>query len=82
MVSAKVYIHMVYAYDGSPVSGGIVSLASRTATTNGSGWAEFDMSTGSDFTWSQTAYVFTDGTYGITHKLQPDFADNQEDQGS
>jgi hypothetical protein len=70
MANAKVHAHMKYAYDGSAVSGGTVSLAERSATTNSTGWAVFDMSIGADFSWGQTAYGVQDGTYGITYKAQ------------
>jgi hypothetical protein len=70
MASAKVYAHMVYAYDGSPVQNGIVNLAGLSATTNSTGWATFDMSSASDFNWGQTAYGVQDGAYGITYKMQ------------
>jgi len=70
VASAKVYARMKYAYDSSAISGGTVALAGKTADTNSTGWAAFDFSTGSDFTWSQTAYGTTDGAYGITYKTQ------------
>jgi len=70
LADVKVYAHMKYAYDGSSVNGGTVSLAGRTSTTNSTGWAMFDMSSGADFSWNQTAYGVQDGTYGITYKSQ------------
>jgi hypothetical protein len=70
MASAKVYAHLKYAYDNLNVNGGTIGLAGRTATTNSTGWAMFDMATGADFSWSQTAYGIQDGTYGITYKAE------------
>ena len=70
MANCKVYAHVKYAFDSSQVNGGMISLAGRSANTNSTGWAVFDLSTGSDFSWSQTAYGLQDGTYGITYKAQ------------
>jgi len=70
MASSKAYAHMKYSYDDAQVSSGTVSLAGREASTNSTGWASFDFSTGSDFNWSQRAYGVQDASYGITYKAQ------------
>jgi len=66
LANEKVYAHMRYASDHADIDGGTVAFAGRTAVTNSTGWACFDLASGSDFSWNQTAYGTTDGTYGIT----------------
>jgi hypothetical protein len=66
LANEKVYAHMRYASDHADIDGGTVAFAGRTAATNSTGWACFDLASGSDFSWNQTAYGTTDGTYGIT----------------
>ena len=70
MASGKVYVRMVYAYDGSPVENGAISFAGLSESTNSTGWAVFDLSSAADFGWGQVAYGVQDGVYGITCKVQ------------
>jgi len=70
MSAVKVYVHMKYAYDSLEVEGGEISLIGLSATTNSTGWAEFNVASASDFTWGQKAYGIQDATYAITYKSQ------------
>jgi len=68
VASASVYVRMVFAYDGSPVQGGTVGLAGYAEATNSTGWVAFDLSSGADLSFGQTAYGVSGG--GITAKGQ------------
>jgi len=63
-------VTLVYAYDGSSVSDGIVNFHGTNATTDSNGIASFDLSSLSDFDYNQVAYGVTDGSYGITSTIQ------------
>ncbi|RLI78146.1 hypothetical protein DRP04_10465 [Archaeoglobales archaeon] len=66
----RLNVTLVYAYDGSSVSNGIVNFAGNNATTDSNGIASFDLSSLSDFDYNQIAYGVTDGSYGITSTIQ------------
>ena len=66
--SQRVYVKMVYAYEGQPVNNGAVELAGLLAYTNSSGWACFDMSLAADFGYGPVAYGVQDQLYNISFK--------------
>jgi len=79
LVERKVYVKMVYAYDGSAVNGGNVTYAGLDSTTNSTGWASFDTTSKNSIAYNTTAYGVNDGTYGITYLVANQTVQYQKD---
>ena len=70
MAAEKLYVHMIYAYDETPVENGVIGFGGLlTASTNSTGWAVFNLSAAPEFSWNQTVYGVQDELYGITYKM-------------
>jgi len=70
VANQRLYTRLLYAFDDNPVENGTVAFAGLTATSNSSGWADFDLTQASNFDWGQEAYGTTDDLYGITSTSQ------------
>ena len=68
--NAKLYVQMVYAYDGTSVSNGNVSYIGSQSLTNSTGWAEYSLMFLTDFSYNEIAWGIEDSAYEITYKAQ------------
>lgn len=65
----KIYIKMIYAYDGLSISGGTINYLGQSAT-NSTGWAVFDSSAYSNVDFNTIAYGVLEPNYGLTKPLR------------
>jgi len=70
VANQRLYARLLYAYDDTPVENGTVAYAGLTATSNSSGWADFDLTQAVNFDWGQEAYGTTDDVYNVTSTSQ------------
>jgi|GEM_PF-4730434 len=60
LADEKLYARLRYESDDLPIDGGEVCFRGLSASTNGTGWAVFDLS-GGDFPWGSICYGSSDG---------------------
>jgi len=70
VANQRLYARLLYAHDDTPVENGTVAYAGLTATSNSSGWADFDLTQASDFDWGRETYGTTDDLYGVMSTSQ------------
>jgi hypothetical protein len=68
--SKILYLCLKYAYNDSVISSGSVYFAGSIQVTNSSGWANYTLSSLSDFSWGQIAYGISDAVYNITYNAE------------
>lgn len=62
----KIYAHLVYAHNFTPIVGGSVILNNTVAVTNSTGWAEFNVSSDSPSSYVYSARGLRDGIGWVT----------------